>query len=179
MSSTHFAGLVALALALAGPAKAADPAPAAAPAAAEPASPGVEAAAALLKLYSPNAKVGRNKNFAYINLVTASPRTQQVFISGNVFGPSYAKVREVISNAYKFTGAMDATLGQRLLADNEDSLPKGAWVVQNASDGSHMVAFESYIPLDAGAVAVQEAVNYAAEKTDKLEAELTPGKDDY
>jgi len=174
MSSTRLAGLVALALALAGPALAADPAPATAPA-----SPGLDDAAALLKLYSPNAKPSVNKNFAFLNIVTTSPRSQQVYVSAVVFGPPNAKVRELITNAYKFTGAMDGAPAQRLLADNEDSLPKAAWVVQTAADGSHVVAIESYIPVDAAADAVQQAVNYAAEKADKLEAELTPGKDDY
>ncbi len=175
MAYVRFVSLTALCVALAGPVLA-QPAPAAAPAVEM--TPALQAASEMLKLYSPTAKPSLNKNFAYLNVVTTSPRTQQVYLSAEVLGPDYAKVRELTSNVMKFTGPIDAAIALRLLTENENDLPKGAYVVQTNSDGTHMISFESYLPVDAAATAVQQAVNYNATTADKLEAELT-GKDDY
>jgi hypothetical protein len=166
----------------------ADPAPAAAPAApaaAAPLAPGLADAVAMLKLYSPEANpTVHEAGYASINVATTGTRTQMICASAASYdyigyGGRVGPVREIYAYVEKFTGQIDPALAQRVLADNDQQLPTGAWAIITAGDGvTHYLVYESYAAVDASAEVVQRMVTAAAETTDKLEAEVT-GKDDW
>jgi len=184
LNPTCLTAIAAAALLALASAALADPPAAAAPAATAPLAPGVADAVAMLKLYSPDANPTVHEGYASINVATDGTRTQMICVSAASYayvgyGGRIGPVREIYAYVEKFTGQIDPALAQRVLVDNEQELPTGAWAIITAGDGvTHYLVYESYIAVDATADVVQRMVTAAAETTDKLEAEVT-GKDDW
>jgi hypothetical protein len=102
-------------------------------------------------------------------------RTQMVYVRTPVETYGAFKVREIWSPAYKAASGetLPVAVANRLLEDSQ-SRKLGAWVKQ----GPHAV-FVVKLDADASADALRDAMEVAGVTADDLEAELTPGKDDF
>ena len=85
------------------------------------------------------------------------------------------KVREIWSPAYRTGdgGALPAAIANRLLEDGQLS-KLGGWVSQ---DG--VAVFVVKIDADASQQTLDDAIDYAVRAADQMEAELTPGQDEF
>lgn len=103
-----------------------------------------------------------------------SKRSQLVFVRSTVESYSDYKVREVISPAYRGNAdGFPAEVANRLLEASMDSI-MGSWGKQ---DG--MAIFSVRIPADATKETLDAAIIAAINSADQMEAELTPGQDDF
>lgn len=101
-------------------------------------------------------------------------RSQMVFVRSPVETYGSHKVREVWSPGYLSDGEeFPANVANRLLAATQDS-KLGAW----AKQGRYAV-FVVKLPADAGADELDDAVEAALRSADEMEAELTPGEDEF
>lgn len=101
-------------------------------------------------------------------------RSQIVFVRSPVETYGSHKVREVWSPGYlSDTDEFPANVANRLLAATQDS-KLGAW----AKQGRYAV-FVVKLPADAGADELDDAVEAALRSADEMEAELTPGEDEF
>ena len=145
---------------------------------AAPGPPDIEGATAMLQLFNADVKPTVKNNLVYLNVVTTPGRTQLVYVSPGVYGLAYALAREVSANVVKFTGPVDPALLQRLMVENDRMLPSASWALTPGKDGGQYLVLEAFLPTNASADMVQQAVKYVALTADTLEAELT-GKDDF
>lgn len=101
-------------------------------------------------------------------------RTQLGFVISRTETYGKHRVREIWSPAYR---AKDDTLpgkiANRLLEDSQNN-KLGAWVKQ----GNYAV-FVVKISADASVKELDDALTYALQVADRMEAELTPGKDEF
>lgn len=104
----------------------------------------------------------------------AGKRTQIAYVRSTVETYGSLRVREIWSPGYRIPdGKLSAAIGNRLLeASHEAKL--GAWTRQ----GGYAV-YVVQLPADADAKALQDAVEVAVRSADEMEAELTPGKDEF
>jgi hypothetical protein len=101
-------------------------------------------------------------------------RSQLVFVRSPVETYGTHKVREVWSPGYQSeTDEFPATVANRLLVATQDS-KLGAW----AKQGRYAV-FVVKLPSGATAGELEDAVDAALRSADEMEAELTPGKDEF
>lgn len=101
-------------------------------------------------------------------------RSQLVFVRSPVETYGTHKVREVWSPGYlSETDEFPATIANRLLVATQDS-KLGAW----AKQGRYAV-FVVKLPANAAAGELDDAVEAALRSADEMEAELTPGKDEF
>lgn len=101
-------------------------------------------------------------------------RSQMVFVRSPVETYGSHKVREVWSPGYlSDADAFPADVANRLLTATQDS-KLGAW----AKQGRYAV-FVVKLPADAGADELDDAVEAALRSADEMEAELTPGEDEF
>ena len=101
-------------------------------------------------------------------------RTQMVFVRSAVETFGTHRIREVWAPAYKSAdGTLPVGVANRLL-ESSDQLKLGAW---SKSDGYAL--FVVKIPADADADALKDAMDLAGVTADNMEAELTPGKDEF
>jgi hypothetical protein len=101
-------------------------------------------------------------------------RTQLVFIGSSVETYGEHRIREVWAPAYKSAQpALPADIANRLLEASED-LKMGAW-----SKVDEYAVFVVKLNADADAKALDDALEVAGVTADDMEAELTPGKDEF
>lgn len=101
-------------------------------------------------------------------------RSQLVFVRSPVETYGAHKVREVWSPGYlSETDELPAKVANRLLAATQDS-KLGAW----AKQGRYAV-FVVKVRADAAKDELDDAVEAALRSADEMEAELTPGKDEF
>ena len=101
-------------------------------------------------------------------------RSQLVFVRSPVETYGSHKVREIWSPGYlSATDEFPAKVGNRLLEATQDS-KLGAW----AKQGRYAV-FVVKLAADADASELDDAVEAALRSADEMEAELTPGKDEF
>ena len=101
-------------------------------------------------------------------------RSQLVFVRSPVETYGSHKVREVWSPGYlSATDEFPAEVANRLLEATQDS-KLGAW----AKQGRYAV-FVVKLAADADASELDDAVEAALRSADEMEAELTPGKDEF
>ena len=101
-------------------------------------------------------------------------RSQMVFVRSAVEDYLGSKVREVISPGYQGSEAgFPANVANRLLDASMDSI-MGAWGKQGG-----MAIFTVRIPANADKDTLDAAITAAINSADQMEAELTPGKDEF
>lgn len=106
--------------------------------------------------------------------VDGEGRSQLVFVRSPVETFGSHRVREVWSPAYLSAGdEFPAQVANRLLEATQDT-KLGAW----AKQGRYAV-FVVKLAADATATELGDAVEAAVRSADAMEAELTPGKDDF
>lgn len=101
-------------------------------------------------------------------------RSQLGFVISRTETYGKYRIREIWSPAYRAKDdALPGKIANRLLEDSQNN-KLGAWVRQ----GNYAV-FVVKIPADASAKELDDALTYALHVADKMEAELTPGKDEF
>ncbi|NUS60452.1 MAG: hypothetical protein HOQ01_05850 [Lysobacter sp.] len=102
-------------------------------------------------------------------------RTQLVFIGSAVETYGEHRVREIWAPAYKSEQgtALPGEIANRLLESSSD-LKLGAWTKADA-----YAVFVVKLPADASKDALDDALEVAGVTADDMEAELTPGKDEF
>ncbi|QWP75517.1 hypothetical protein J5226_18135 [Lysobacter sp. K5869] len=102
-------------------------------------------------------------------------RSQMAYVLSRTQRFGSLKVREIWSPAYRTAdgGALPAPIANRLLEDGQLS-KLGGWVSQ---DG--VAVFVVKIDADAPNHTLDDAIDYAVRAADQMEAELTPGQDDF
>jgi hypothetical protein len=101
-------------------------------------------------------------------------RTQLVFIGSSVETYGEHRIREVWAPAYKSAqAALPGDIANRLLEASED-LKMGAW-----SKVDEYAVFVVKLNADADAKSLDDAMEVAGVTADDMEAELTPGKDEF
>lgn len=101
-------------------------------------------------------------------------RTQLVYVRSPVFEYGSHEVREVWAPAYKAKGdEFPVKVANRLLEASQES-KLGGW----AKQGKYAV-FVIKVATDASAEELDDAINAAIQSADEMEAELTPGKDEF
>lgn len=101
-------------------------------------------------------------------------RSQIVFVRSAVESYGEHRVREIWSPAYKSpTPGFPAAVANRLLEASQDS-KLGAWVKQD-----DYAVFVVKISAEASSEELDDAIAAAMISADEMEAELTPGKDDF
>lgn len=101
-------------------------------------------------------------------------RSQLVYVRSPVFDYGSHEVREVWAPAYKAKGdEFPAKVANRLLEASQES-KLGGW----AKQGKYAV-FVVKVATDASAKELDDAINAAIQSADEMEAELTPGKDEF
>ncbi|WP_206409510.1 hypothetical protein, partial [Lysobacter enzymogenes] len=102
-------------------------------------------------------------------------RSQMAYVLSRTQRFGSLKVREIWSPAYRTGdgGALPAAIANRLLEDGQLS-KLGGWVSQ---DGVAVFV----VKIDAGASqqTLDDAIDYAVRAADQMEAELTPGQDEF
>lgn len=101
-------------------------------------------------------------------------RSQLGFVISRTESYGKHKVREVWAPAYRSENdAFPADLANKLLEDSQSS-KMGGWVKQG-----NMAVFVVKLRADAPAEELDDALDYALRAADLMEAELTPGKDEF
>ena len=101
-------------------------------------------------------------------------RSQVVFVRSPVETFGAHRIREIWSPGYKAAGdKFPADVANRLLEASQD-IKMGGWVKQN-----NYAVFVVKIPADASTKELDDAIDAAVRSADEIEAELTPGKDDF
>lgn len=101
-------------------------------------------------------------------------RTQLVYVRTPTYSFGSHEVREVWSPGYKAKGKeFPASVANRLLEATQDS-KLGAW----AKQGQYAV-FVVKVPANASTKQLDDAIDVAMQSGDEMEAELTPGKDQF
>lgn len=102
-------------------------------------------------------------------------RSQMAYVLSRTQRFGSLKVREIWSPAYRTAdgGALPAPIANRLLEDGQLS-KLGGWISQ---DG--VAVFVVKIDADAPQQALDDAIDYAVRAADRMEAELTPGQDEF
>jgi hypothetical protein len=104
---------------------------------------------------------------------SAEKRSQLVYVRSPVETYGTLRIREIWAPGYKATGTdFPAAVANRLLAATQDN-KIGAWAKQD-----DYAVFVVKLPADAGAKALEDAIDAAVTSADRMEAELTPGKDE-
>lgn len=100
-------------------------------------------------------------------------RSQLAYVRSSVERYGSLRIREIWSPGYHVpAGGLPAPVARRLLeASHESKL--GAWTLQ----GEYAV-YVVQLPADAPTDALRDALEIAVRSADRMEAELTPGKDD-
>lgn len=101
-------------------------------------------------------------------------RSQLAFVLSNTEEFGKLRVREVWAPAYRASGeAFPAEVANRLLEDSQDS-KLGGWVKQG-----NMAVFVVKIAANASTDELDDALDYVLRSADEMEAELTPGQDEF
>ena len=101
-------------------------------------------------------------------------RSQLVYVRSPVYDYGSHEVREVWAPAYKSKGEeFPAKVANRLLEASQDS-KLGGW----AKQGQYAV-FVIKVATNASAEELDDAIDAAIQSADQMEAELTPGKDEF
>lgn len=101
-------------------------------------------------------------------------RSQLVYVRSPVYDYGTVEVREVWAPAYKAKGdKFPADVANRLLEASQDS-KLGGWAKQGA-----YAVFVVKLPTNASAEQLDDAIDAAVQSADQMEAELTPGKDEF
>jgi hypothetical protein len=101
-------------------------------------------------------------------------RSQLVFVRSPVESYGAHQVREIWSPGYlSATDEFPAAVANRLLVATQDS-KLGAW----AKQGRYAV-FVVKVPVGASASQLDDAMEAALRSADEMEAELSPGKDEF
>ncbi|ALN57652.1 hypothetical protein GLE_2303 [Lysobacter enzymogenes] len=102
-------------------------------------------------------------------------RSQMAYVLSRTQRYGSLKVREIWSPAYRSAdrGALPAAVANRLLEDGQLS-KLGGWVSQ---DG--VAVFVVKLDADASQQTLDDAIDYAVRAADQMEAELTPGQDEF
>lgn len=104
-------------------------------------------------------------------------RTQQVVVYSVTEVYQDFEIREVTATAYRSNGSLSAELANRLL--DENAIKKlGAWRVFR-EDPAVYVEYALQIPADAEGEYLRAAIEFSMVEADRLENELTPGKDEF
>lgn len=104
---------------------------------------------------------------------SAEKRSQLVYVRSPVETYGTLRIREIWSPGYKAAGGdFPPEVANRLLAATQDN-KIGAWAKQD-----EYAVFVVKLPADAGAGALEDAIDAAVASADRMEAELTPGKDE-
>lgn len=100
-------------------------------------------------------------------------RSQLVYVRSPVETYGTLRIREIWAPGYKAAGKdFPADVANRLLAATQDN-KIGAWAKQD-----EYAVFVVKLPADAAAQALEDAIDAAVTSADRMEAELTPGKDE-
>ena len=101
-------------------------------------------------------------------------RSQLVYVRSPIHEYGSHQVREVWAPAYKAKGeAFPAKVANRLLEASQQS-KLGGWAKQGA-----YAVFLIKVGTNASAEQLDDAINAALQSADQMEAELTPGKDEF
>lgn len=103
-------------------------------------------------------------------------RSQLVFVISQTEEYGKHHIREIWSPAYRVKGkgkALPADIANRLLEDTQDN-KLGAWAKQG-----EFAVYVVKIDARASAEELDDAINFAVSVADKMEAALTPGKDEF
>lgn len=101
-------------------------------------------------------------------------RSQLVFVRSVVEDYDGHKTRDILSPGYRASGdALPANVANRLLDASMDNL-MGGWGKQD-----NIAVFIVRIPADASNEMLDAAITAAINSADQMEAELTPGQDDF
>ncbi len=101
-------------------------------------------------------------------------RSQLAFVLSGVEEYGKFRIREVWAPAYRSaTDAFPAQVANRLLEDSQDS-KMGGWVKQG-----NMAVFVVKIAANASSEELDDAIDYVLRTADQMEAELTPGQDEF
>ncbi|MFC3549529.1 YbjN domain-containing protein [Lysobacter cavernae] len=101
-------------------------------------------------------------------------RSQLAFVISGVEDYGTFRIREVWAPAYRSPGEqLPVEVANRLLEDSQSS-KMGGWVKQG-----NLAVFVVKIAADASSRALDDAIDYVVRAADQMEAELTPGKDEF
>ncbi|MBE2211103.1 MAG: hypothetical protein IAE66_05800 [Xanthomonadaceae bacterium] len=104
----------------------------------------------------------------------AGTRSQLVFVRSAVEDYDGHKSRDILSPGYRASGdALPANVANRLLEASMDNL-MGGWSKQG-----NLAIFIVRIPADASKETLDAAITAAINSADQMEAELTPGQDEF
>ena len=118
-------------------------------------------------------EVDEDNDFKLVFEVGEEGRSQIVYVRSPVESYGEHQVREIWSPAYHSpTESFPALIANRLLEDS-DNKKLGGWVKQD-----NYAVFVVKIPANAGAEALDDALDAAMAAADEMENELTPGQDD-
>ena len=118
-------------------------------------------------------EIDEDNDFKLVFNIGDEGRSQIVYVRSPVESYGEHQVREIWSPAYQSpTEAFPALIANRLLEDS-DTKKLGGWVKQDK-----YAVFVVKIPANAGAEALDDALDAAMAAADEMENELTPGQDD-
>ena len=118
-------------------------------------------------------EVDEDNDFKLVFNIGEEGRSQIVYVRSPVESYGEHQVREIWSPAYQSpTESFPALIANRLLEDS-DNKKLGGWVKQD-----NYAVFVVKIPANAGAEALDDALDAAMAAADEMENELTPGQDD-
>ncbi|HBK44835.1 MAG TPA: hypothetical protein DDZ67_00060 [Xanthomonadaceae bacterium] len=101
-------------------------------------------------------------------------RSQVTYVRSSVERYGSLQVREIWSPAYQSgTDQLDAAIANRLLQDSQDSIV-GGWVQQRGT-----AVFVVKVPVGLDDAALSDALEAATRSADAMEAELSPGQDEF
>lgn len=101
-------------------------------------------------------------------------RQQVVYVRSHTEAFGQLRIREIWSPAYQASGdVLPGEIANRLLQDGQENI-LGAWVRQ---DGTAI--YVTRVPADLSGPALSDAIEATTRAADAMEAELTPGKDQF
>ena len=101
-------------------------------------------------------------------------RQQVVYVRSHTESFGQLRIREIWSPAYQASGdTLPGPIANRLLQDGQENI-LGAWVRQ---DGTAL--YVTRVPADLAGPALSDAIEATTRAADAMEAELTPGKDQF
>jgi hypothetical protein len=140
------------------------------------ASPEIKASIAFAKLYDPKADVRTGTGDPYVKVTGIPGRTQRVYFYAKPAGPVDAKHRLIYAVGAILPLPIDAARATKLLQENYDGLPYGAWSMGTSTTGKQMIIYTVEVPENARTSTIRDVVTTVAVRADALDLELT-GKD--
>ncbi len=112
-----------------------------------------------------------------VTLPVSDGRTQLVIINSTVSKLTNMEIREVFSVGYKGTGSLPPEVALKMLKDSSKR-DLGAWELLS-SDTNSLAVFNAKVPSDIAGKALIETILRVAVIADKMEKDVTNGKDDF